>query len=103
MSVWIEFGVGGLALLLGMICQFVTVGFSLYRRPQFQLCGALVLALTAAACLDSFGLPTVYWEKLPTISLSIAVALVGICERKNLETAPQEVRALEMEPLPQRC
>ena len=101
LSVWIELGIGGLALLLAVIYQFVAVGYSLYRRPQFQLCGALVLALTAAACLDSLALPTMYWEKLPTISLSIAVALAGICERNDLETAPQRARALEMEPLPQ--
>lgn len=101
LSVWIELGVGGIALLLAMIYQFVSVGYSLYRRSQFQLCGALVLALTTAACLDSFGLPTMYWEKLPTISLSIALALTGICERKELETAPEAVRTLEMEPHPQ--
>src|ERR1019366_4553327 len=102
LSVWIELGIGGLALLLAVIYQFVSVGLSLYRRPQFQLCGALVLALMAAACLDSLALPTMYWEKLPTISLSIAAALAGICERKDLETVPQTVRALEMEPLPQQ-
>jgi O-antigen ligase len=101
LSVWIELGIGGLALLLAVIYQFVAVGYSLYRRPQFQVCGALVLALTAAACLDSLALPTMYWEKLPTISLSIAVALAGICERNDLETAPLRARALEMEPLPQ--
>jgi len=101
LSTWIELGVGGLALLLAMVYQFVSVGLSLYRRPQFQLCGALVLALLAAAIVDSVGLPTLYWEKLPTISLSIAVALVGICERRDLETAPQGVGALEMESLPQ--
>jgi O-antigen ligase len=102
LSVWIELGIGGLALLLAVIYQFVAIGLSLYRRPQFQLCGALVLALMAAACLDSLALPTMYWEKLPTISLSMAVALAGICERNELETAPQTVRVLETEPLPQQ-
>ncbi len=102
LSVWIDLGIGGLALLLAMIYQFVAVGISLYMRPQFQLCGALVLALVAAACLDSFALPTLYWEKLPTIAFSLAAALVGICERKEMAAAPQSVCAPEMELLPQR-
>ena len=101
LSVWIELGLGGLSLLLAVVYQFASVGLSLYRTPQFQLCGALILALIFAACLDSFGLPTLYWEKLPTISMSIAVALVGICERNHAETVPQRVRAPGMESLPQ--
>ena len=44
--------------------------FRCIEDRNFKLCGALVLALIAAAFLDSFGLPTLYWEKLPTISLS---------------------------------
>jgi O-antigen ligase len=96
LSVWIDLGIGGLALLLAMIYQFVAVGFSLYRNPTFQLCGALILALVAAACVDSLALPTMYWEKLPTISLSIAAALAGICERKSLEAAPQPLHIVEM-------
>ena len=55
----------------------------------------------AAAVLDSFGLPTLYWEKLPTISLALAVALIGICERNGLQTVSQLESALEMESLPQ--
>ena len=101
LSVWIDLGIGGLVLLLGVIYQFTAVGFSLYTRPQFQLCGALILALTAAACVDSLALPTMYWEKIPTISLSIAVSLAGICERKVMETAPQSALAQEIELLPQ--
>jgi hypothetical protein len=93
--------VGGLALLLAVIYQFAYVGCSLYRRPQFQMCGALVLALTAAAFLNSFGLPTLYWEKLPTISLSIAVAMVGICERNGLEHVQETESAIGMESTPQ--
>lgn len=84
LTVWIELGLGGLALLLAVLHQFVSVGLALYRRPEFHLCGALILALIFALCLDSIGLGTLYWEKLPTISLSIAVALAGICERNEL-------------------
>jgi len=101
LSTWLELGVGGLALLLAVVYQFITVGISLYRRTEFQLCGALVLALIAAAFLDSFGLPTLYWEKLPTISLSIAVALIGICEKNGLQTVPQAESSMEMETLAQ--
>jgi O-antigen ligase len=100
LSVWIELGVGGLALLLAVVYQFVSAGISLYRRPQFQYCGALVLALTTAAFLDSFGLPTLYWEKLPTISLSLAVALIGICERNALVKVQETENALEMQSIP---
>jgi O-antigen ligase len=103
LSAWIELGVGGIALMLGMIYQFVCVGLALYRQPRFQLCGALVLALTAAVFLDSFGLPTLYWEKLPTISLSISVAMIGICERKSVQTVAQAKGAMEVDALPQHA
>ena len=87
MTIWLELGIGGLALLLATIYQFVSHGFSLYKLPESQLCGALLLALTVAICLDSLGLPTLYWEKLPTIALTIGVALVGIREKVPLEVA----------------
>ena len=102
LSAWLELGVGGFALLLAVVYQFVSVGISLYRRTEFQLCGALVLALVAAAFLDSFGLPTLYWEKLPTISLSIAVALIGISEKRGLQTVRQAENSIEMETLAQQ-
>ncbi len=98
LSVWIDLGIGGLLLLLAMIYQFAAVGFSLYRTPQFQLFGALLLALVVAACMDSLALPTMYWEKLPTISLSVAVAFVGICERKAPQVAPGSLRVAQMTP-----
>ncbi|HVA95546.1 MAG TPA: O-antigen ligase family protein [Candidatus Dormibacteraeota bacterium] len=101
LSVWIELGVGGLALLLAVVSQFVAVGLSLYRTPRFRLHGALLLALIFAICIDSFALPTLYWEKLPVIALSIGVALVGICERNLAERVFQEIRAPGMEAVPQ--
>jgi O-antigen ligase len=101
LSVWIELGLGGLALLLAVVYRFVSAAIALYRQPQFQYCGALVLALTAAVILDSIGLPTLYWEKLPTISLSLAVALVGICERNALVNVQETGNAVEMESVPQ--
>jgi hypothetical protein len=69
--------------------------------PRFERHGALVLAVTLALCLDSLGLPTLYWEKLPTIALSLAAALVGVCEGNNLETAVEKVRAFSREPFTQ--
>ena len=102
LSTWLELGIGGLALLFAVVYQFVSVATLLYGRPEFRFCGALVLALVAAAFLDSFGLPTLYWEKLPTIALSIAVALVGICERNGLQLVPQAERSLELEALHQQ-
>ncbi len=102
LSAWLDLGVGGLVLLLAVVYQFVSVGISLYRRSEFRLCGALVLALVAAAFLDSFGLPTLYWEKLPTISLSVAVALIGICEKNIFQTVPKPESSMEMETLAQQ-
>jgi len=102
LSVWVELGLGGVALFLFVIYQFISVGLSLYRNPQSQMCGALILALIVTACLDSLGLPTLYWEKLPVIALSIAVALAGICERNQLESVPMVARPFGMESVPQR-
>ncbi|MBZ5645378.1 MAG: O-antigen ligase family protein [Acidobacteriia bacterium] len=101
LTVWLEMGIGGLALLLAVVSQIGLVGLSLYRQPQFRLQGALLLSLLFALCLDSLGLPTLYWEKLPTIAIAVGVALVGICERTAFETAPQELSALDLESLPQ--
>jgi O-antigen ligase len=101
MSVWIEVGLGGLALLLVVILQYLLIGLKLYRQPEFQSSGALLLALVAAMCMDSFALPTLYWEKLPTIALSIGVALIGICERTCTATSPQAESAAVYETLPQ--
>jgi len=92
LTVWLELGLGGLLLFLVMIFQFVRAGWYLYGTQKFQRHGALILALMLALCLDSLGLPTLYWEKLPTIALSFAAALVGICERDDLEISAQEVR-----------
>ena len=88
LTVWMELGIGGVALLLAIVYQVISAGISLYRQPQFQMQGALLLVLMLALCIDSFGLPTLYWEKLPTISISMGVALVGICRRKLAEDAP---------------
>ncbi len=91
LAVWLELGLGGLLLLLAAVLQFVRAGLFLYGNPRFQMHGALILALTFTLCLDSLGLPTLYWEKLPTIALSIAVAAVGICERNIPELAASKV------------
>jgi O-antigen ligase len=91
LAVWLELGLGDLLLLLVAVFQFVRAGLFLYGNPRFQMYGALILALTFTLCLDSLGLPTLYWEKLPTIALSIAVAAVGICERNIPELAANKV------------
>jgi O-antigen ligase len=99
MTVWIEVGIGGLAILLAFVYQFASAVFQLFRQPEFEQYGALLLALIAALCLDSSGLPTLYWEKLPTIALSIGISLIGIC-RQNCQESVGEVipqrRSLEM-------
>jgi O-antigen ligase len=97
LTVWLELGLGGLLLFLGAVFQFVRAGSFLYGTPRFQSVGALVLALMIAMCLDSFGLETLYWEKLPTIALSLAIAVVGICERGDLEFSARENRVLAYE------
>jgi O-antigen ligase len=101
LTVWVELGLGGVLLFLTAIFQFFHAGSSLYRDPRFPLQGALILALIFTLSLDSFGLPTLYWEKLPTIALSLAVAVVGICERNASENSVKEVRTLAYEPFAQ--
>jgi O-antigen ligase len=101
LTAWIEMGIGGLVLLLAVVGRIFGEGFSLFKQQQFQMQGALLLALLFAMCLDSFGLPTLYWEKLPTISISVGVALIGICQRKLHEPVRREARAYGLEPLPQ--
>jgi O-antigen ligase len=85
MTAWLELGAGGLLLFVVMLFQFVRAGWLLYGTPRFQRHGALILAVTFALCLDSLALPTLYWEKLSTIALSLAAAVVGLCERNDLE------------------
>jgi O-antigen ligase len=101
LAVWLELGLGGLLLFLAAVFQYVRAGFFLYGNPRFQSQGALLLALIFALGLDSFGLHTLYWEKLPTIALALAVALVGLCEREHLEFAVRENRISEYEPIAQ--
>jgi O-antigen ligase len=101
LTVWIELGLGGLILFLASIYQFASAGFSLYENPRSRSQGALVVALIFALGLDSLGLSTLYWEKLPTIALSLAVVVVGLSERNDLELTAQEVRTLAYEPFAQ--
>ena len=101
MTVWIELGIGGLALLLFATDRFVSSGLFLYRDSEFQTCGALLLALSVAVCMDSFGSSTLYWEKLPTIALSIGIALIGICERNRVWAVEQNAPAEAYVPLAQ--
>ena len=93
LTAWIELGLGGLLLFLTAIFQFVRAGFLLYGNPRFQMYGALILAMTGVLCLASFGSPILYWEKLPTIALSLAVAVVGICEKNDLEIRVKSPRS----------
>ncbi len=101
MTVWIELGFGGLALLLAAIYQFVSRAVSLYRDSEFQMYGALLLAWSVAICLDSFGSVTLYWEKLPTITLSIGIALIGICERNRVWAGARNASAAPYGALPE--
>jgi O-antigen ligase len=101
LTVWIELGLGGLILFMFAIFQFVRAGWFLYRNPRFRFQGALILSLTFALVLDSLGLSTLYWEKLPTIALSLAIVVVGLCERNDLEIAVKGVRTQASEPFAQ--
>jgi O-antigen ligase len=98
LAVWLELGLGGLLVFLAAVYQFVRAGLLLLKNPGSRAQGAMILALTMALCLDSIGLPTLYWEKLPTIALSLALAVVGICERDDPALAQNEVRAFREEP-----
>jgi hypothetical protein len=101
MTVCIELGFGGLALLLFASYRFVSSGISLYRNPVFHECGALLIAMIATVCMDSLASSTLYWEKLPTIALSIGIALIGVCERNSMAAVPQNTTAAAYEALPQ--
>jgi O-antigen ligase len=101
LAVWLELGLAGLLLFLVAVFQYVRAGLFLYGNPRFQSQGALILALIFALCLDSLGLSTLYWEKLPTIALALAVAVVGMCERNDLEFAIGENRIPAYEPFAQ--
>jgi O-antigen ligase len=101
LTVWIDLGLGGLLLFLASIVQFARAGWFLYGNPRFQMQGALILALIFALVLDSLALATLYWEKLPTIALSLAVVVVGMCERIDPVIAVKDVRTLTREPYPQ--
>jgi O-antigen ligase len=102
MSVWIEVGLGGLALLLAILFQYGLAALKLYRQAEFQAVGALLLAILVAMCVDSIALPTLYWEKLPTIALSMGVALIGVCERDHLSPIPELESVAAHEALPQQ-
>jgi len=101
LTVWLELGLGGLVLFVAAISQFIRAGLFLYRSSRFQPQGALILALTVALALDSLGLPTLYWEKLPTIALCIVVVVVGLCERSDSAVAEREIRAFARSPFTQ--
>jgi O-antigen ligase len=98
MTAWLELGLGGLFIFLVTIFQFIRAGCVLYGKPRFQRQGALILAVMFALCLDALALPNLYWEKLSTIALSLAAAVVGVCERSGAEIAPDEVCAPALEP-----
>ena len=98
LTIWLELGLGGLSLFLAAMFQFVRAGRFLYRNQEFQFQGALILALVLALGVDSLGLPTLYWEKLPTIALSLAAVVVGMCERNAPEIAMKPARMLACEP-----
>src|SRR5205085_8699261 len=100
MTVWIELGFAGLALLLAATYRFVSSAASLYRNSEFQMRGALLLSLSVTICLDSLGSSTLYWEKLPTIALSIGVALIGICERSRTQVLEQNATLVPYAVLP---
>lgn len=93
LTVWLELGFGGLLIFLFMIVQFMRIGWRLYATRPFRRQGALILATITALVLDSFVVPTLYWEKLPTIALAIIAALAGFCEAEDFESSVSETRA----------
>jgi O-antigen ligase len=101
MTVCIELGFGGLALLLFAIYRFTTSGISLCKDSEFHACGALLIAMIATVCMDSLASSTLYWEKLPTIALSMGIALIGICERNRASADQQDTPAAAYAAIPQ--
>jgi len=101
MTVCIELGFGGLALLLMATCRFLSSGVSLYREAETRAYGALLMALIATVCMDSLASSTLYWEKLPTIALSIGIALIGICQRACAPEVPRKASAPAYQVFPQ--
>jgi O-antigen ligase len=102
LAVWLELGLGGLLLLLAAVFQFVRAGLVLFRDPRFETQGAAILSVILALCLDSLGFPTLYFEKLPTIALSLVVAVVGMRERDDVVISPAGVHTLAGEPVTQQ-
>jgi len=98
LTIWLELGLGGLFLFLGAMFQFVRAGLFLYGNREFRFQGALILALVLALGVESLGLPTLYWEKLPTIAMSLAVVVVGMCERNEPAIVVKAVRTFAFEP-----
>lgn len=101
LTVWIELGLGGLLLFLATIVQFFRAGWLLYGNPRFRMQGALILALIFSLSIDSLALSTLYWEKLPSIALSLAIVVLGLCERMDQGFALREVQTLAFEPFAQ--
>ena len=101
LTVWLEMGLGGLLLFLAAILQFARAGFLLYGNQRYRDQGALIVGLIFTLGLDSLGLSTLYWEKLPTIALSLAVVVVGLCERDALPMAIRDASALLYQPFAQ--
>jgi O-antigen ligase len=98
LTVWLELGLGGLLLFLAVLFQFARAGLALYANRRFQPQGALLVGLISALALDSLGLSTLYWEKLPTIALSLAIVVVGLCEINDLPMASRESGGLMYQP-----
>jgi O-antigen ligase len=99
LTVWFELGIGGLGLFLVAIFQFARAGLSLYRDSQFQIPGALLVSLLLTLCLEGLGLPTLYWEKLPTIALALGVAIIGLSESRAADLAEEPIRTLACNPV----
>lgn len=101
LTIWIELGLGGLLLFLAAIFQFVRAGWFFYGDRQFQFQGALIMALVLTLGFDSLGLSTLYWEKLPTIALSLVIVVVGLCQRNIPDVAVRNVQTVAYKPFAQ--
>jgi O-antigen ligase len=94
MSAWLELGLIGPILMLMVVFRYVSVSSALLAIPATRVCGAAVLALMLELTIESATNSSFYWDKWPTIALSLALAAIGVVER---EYSPAHARYAPIE------
>jgi O-antigen ligase len=83
LSAWIELGIAGPVLLLGLVGAAFAVSVRLLRDPATRGIGAASVGLVVSLTLQALGNASLYWDKQPTLGLALAVAAIGVAERSR--------------------